>query len=717
MRLTAVRLPMQAQNADPSVTMTLPATDAAAALKELGNKVGRSLFPSPQTANATLAFRFENVPVSEAMKRIADVVDGTWKKEASGYRLVRTPDQRRDEESEEFSQRLAAITKSIQVRTEEYRKLPPWSVGEADSIAAAVQGLVNAIDPKSMKSGLAQQAMHLGPHTPIARAMSEMISVINPRELAGLSSHYKMVLSTRPTPIQRAFPAELMPAGIQFVANQADWAAAVQKHRLVNPPFQPVSYWNGDFGDFEKIADRKLAVMLLSASLSQSSGIQLELTAYDDKGLQIAQAEDNLGNETENLADVMKDASKRASEKLVALEGDSKALIDSRFPASKQDRPKLSPALIDQLSHPERRDPLSFFLSPPLEQAAEIKNLNMVACLSDSAFYGGAPLTGQGTSVDNSLQRLAPFGIQARLNGGWLVVKPKRPIQTQSERADRKQLGQYLRRKMTGRPLSIEEQAAFAQSLTDSEPTVLPSFLLPFLRIHSDDSLDDDMLRLYGSLSSEQRARLGEGGLLISSLSDAQREFVNRMVYGPDSVLRYRPLPDPNGGLSPNEFESHLRGLLREPTEALPDGLPSRGLITIASDTSTIVIAQDRRSSRSFARAPELDAKALAWQRYVQDRPDLFPDFKGLASILDLSTLQLGKRLRLTFTFQFTPALSIVRTLEDKSVGEFVPISMDNLPNDFKHQIDGEYDTYKRHFANTKPGDLSPPTRGTNPPP
>lgn len=58
----------------------------------------------------------------------------------------------------------------------------------------------------------------------------------------------------------------------------------------------------------------------------------------------------------------------------------------------------------------------------------------------------------------------------------------------------------------------------------------------------------------------------------------------------------------------------------------------------------------------------------------------------------------------MTFTFQFTPRLFLIKTLEDSSAEDFLKSAQSTMPEDFKKQLDREYESLTRAYAGAKPG-------------
>ena len=156
---------------------------------------------------------------------------------------------------------------------------------------------------------------------------------------------------------------------------------------------------------------------------------------------------------------------------------------------------------------------------------------------------------------------------------------------------------------------------------------------------------------------------------------------------------------------------------MHEQTESLPNGIPPRGTLKMDVDNSFVVKTQDVPTRNYTMPGRQMDPSSLAWQKYSQEHPDLFPWMAEESQKVDLSRLLYGKRLQLNFTLHFTPVLSLSYSFEEHNSSDFKSVSIDDLPADFKKQFDDAYNGLKQSYANAKPGQFNGNQRGTNPPP
>jgi hypothetical protein len=634
----------------------MQASYAAVAMRQLGAAAHVQLLTSPQTANDVISFQFKDVPFSDAMRRIAGAVDGTWKQEGQEYRLIRTSAQQNAEIRKEFDETVASIRKSIQRRVDDLQKMSPWCEDEADALATKVQALIKTFNPKGNNGNWYKKGDQFCTQTPIGRALTKVAAALDPIELASLKQQMKAVWSSNPTATQKPFPSEISSIADEFVKAQADWATAIDKYQLKAPSDRRMTYYVGGLGDFKDNAGGKVSVVLLSVTpQGPKNGFYVELTAFDEKGKKIALASTVLSIGDDGSS-VRPTPTAPVSEEKIKLDSDALALIANRNTSPGRGK-KLAEGLINKLIRPEQFDPLSIFLSPKLIQAANIKKVNMVAHLSDDMFNPDLYFATKETSVDEFFQKNIGVAATVELKDGWLTVTPIRPAECRALQADRIALGKYLRKLSTGRPLSIDELSAFAISLPDTVDNYMPTSLEGFLRTERFDNYDPNMLRLYGLLTQDQKASMANGGLPFGALGAEELEYVNRMIYKLHTQIGFEP---PNGGQARQkqpDLDLFSSDLMREPTECLPTGVPPQGLITLSESNSNVVFASkaDPNSDISETSGASWNAHDLGWLKYCQERPDIFPRTK----------------------------------------------------DDFKKQFQDAYDHYAKVYANAKPGQLN----------
>ncbi len=703
------------------VTITLQAMRLEATLKKLSASTGLQLVASPQTAQDVVTVRWKDVPIDEGLKRLADAVDGSWRTEGQILRLIRTSDQQHLQDARERAYNTEEIRKSIAMRLEQSKAQPAWSPQVADALAIKVAAHLKRFNPNSQYSAWYQNSMNLSQEAPTGRVLTQILMTLDPVELATITTGISTVWSTNPTSMQRQMPPHVSNAIDQFAQAQADWNQALIRHSVQNPTFEGSTYAVSGFGELGHLEEGtpQVATALVKAQrVGELSGISVEFSAYDAKGKRIALSQAYLASEFMSVSDSTVKDTNTPSEPVI-LVPDEGALIAKRLEGfGRTGGSPLPPDLVARLSQCDVTDPLSWITSPCLVSAAEAKGLNMVACLSDMSMMTGMSDSTKKLRASQFLKRLEMFGHSVQAADGWLTVKPRRPVTTRLTRADRFEMKAYLQRLLQTSPMHLEELAEFALHLPDQQDNFMPSLMAVAINRSIRSFNDSNTLRFLALTTKDQRQRMQGDGLAIRSLSNEAQNCLAKMVFGGYSALQYSPptTGNPRQGFNQGEYELYSNGILHEPTEALPIGFPDQAYVALHVDSSGVALADDSGARfTSISRA--MTARDLAWQRYSQERPDLFPWASHPGQQLNLTNLQFGKQFTMRFEFRFTPVLTMTKSLEEQSLDGNSSGGIASFPEDFRKEYEKSYEEYRKAYANSKPGQFSAPPGQQNIPP
>jgi len=671
-----------AHQADTKVTLTVQGTSVKNALNLLGSAAHVSLLTSPQTANEILTFRFVDVPLSEAMRRIADIEFAEWKQDGEAMRLVRSAKLQRGEQEWETNRQVQAFAKAIALRTADGQKRAPWSDQEADRLAEQVRSLIKDLPPGNPPPPWRKRAEAVVLQSPISRALQDILCSIDPGELAGLPLTLRTVWSTRPTKTQRSFSPKLARIVDQYLQDEASWIRSVESHSLTAPEIKGNPHWSLELGKL--LGNKGIATILLAAD---QPGIDFTLTAYDDAGKQIAQASDRLQGSYSTDSPALKTLFPDPSEKPIEVEGDDRLLYDYSRIRPVDERGPPPAKLLERLLDTEQFDPLHLSGSSMLVRIAEVRNVNMIGRLPDKLF--DLIDFGRGKQFEAATWfSYLPFSdCQLDFTDGWISVRPYQPVATRDMQADRRAFNKYMHRLNSDKPLSIDEQARVMAPLPEHQMNDLPWRESTYLNCPDTRFFDTLSLRFYAAASAQQKERMMGDGMPLSSLTSAEREIVNRMVYGRQLQLIYSPTIDP---------ELSTTGILSEATEALPNGLPPDGLVTMRVSSDPSVFPPN--SGLKVHAQNQIYPNMLVMVKYAQDHPeDQRPGSEVLSR--DLKHFLLGKRTTITITFQFTPTLSMAGYLQDGNVTDLKPITFDQLPQAYLAEFDKTYQDWAKMMS------------------
>ena len=145
---------------------------------------------------------------------------------------------------------------------------------------------------------------------------------------------------------------------------------------------------------------------------------------------------------------------------------------------------------------------------------------------------------------------------------------------------------------------------------------------------------------------------------------------------------------------------------MHETTECLPNGIPPESLITLKLTKNEGVSFGDPNAEVDDSTWSIWFARDLARLKYTQEHTEKFPERGGL-SLYNLSHFVFGPQVNMTFTFQFTPTISMVQTLDDTNLADFRTMTLDDLPDDFKKEFQDGYKHWVQVYANEKTGTSS----------
>jgi hypothetical protein len=517
---------------------------------------------------------------------------------------------------------------------------------------------------------------------------------MDPVELAAMSSPSRTVWSTRPTRTQRPFPPKIAGLVEQYLQNQAGWIRAVDSHALTAPEIKDNPRWTQQLGDLLGHHSQRISTVLLTAEYVDA--IDFDLTAYDDGGNQIAHASDSLEGSYPTDSEVLQALFPNSGEKPISLEGDDRLFFDYVHKATVDKRGPPPPELLAKLLDPDHFDPLRLSVSPVLVQVAKVRGVNMIARLPDTAFRVGNLFQGGKSDGARVFKNLRFGGCRLEFNRGWITIKPDRPATSQVSQADRISLAKFMQRSNSDKPLTIDEQSQFRAPLPEHQANNLPWSIAVFLDRQETRFLDTPILRFYGEATTQQKERMLADGMPFSSLTTREHEILDRQVYGPRGFqLIFRPIAG-NDGSPPVDTELYSSGILSEPTEALPNGLPADGIVMMHVENASCVFLES--SASNVRGGTEIVINRLVMLKYAQNHPEEYGQGSPMMS-MDLNHFIVGKQTQITFTFQFTPTLSMTGTLLDGNVTDLKPATFDELPKDFKAEFDESYKSWAKMMS------------------
>ncbi len=541
-------------------TVAVPARQALSALAQLTHvdlRVDDGLGAQP------LILRLGDVPLKDAMDKIAATLHGTWSQNKTQFTLMRTDAISSQLQQAANQKKLDRIVKTLQNRLKDRAQTPL----DIDSAVALLQQQQQqqADDMKQMadfekqmkdkgygpnnlpgpservamgKAYEAEQAkrQNLEHLTGDGRLYDRVLAAIDPNAFLSPYVQRRVVFSTDPKPMQ----AKLQMSEEDFealIAEQNVWTEALK--RSGKPTNDEMS-----FSDRKPINPADAKVVAMGEYSSEDVPFMFQIYIVDSKGNQLIQSDPGGMLSDFSNFQMMRTApnfsklelptvklSPLAREMFAVSNAQNQNSVDGVRPASDA----LHQFLLDSANH----DPLSLAVSETLIGIADGKSWNMVASPPDNlATY---PLDGTADAVqaDHFLEECAMSKCTISTDNGWLTLTPSEPLKTEAERTNRASLGQMLQGEDKLGYASIDDMAAFAAANGPKVDTALISFYLKlcYPAEASFEGADLSTLRFYGLLSGQQRESFLAGQKVqFQLLGSDQQDALIPLLLGPTSV-------------------------------------------------------------------------------------------------------------------------------------------------------------------------------------
>ena len=680
-----------AQIPNKKITFSSAGAPCSRLIPGLSKEIGVPLSTATSTKDDVLCVRFKDVQASEAMKKIAETLNASWRQVDGVYVLERTAAQQRDEQRAEHKAFIEGIAKALAKKAADAKQTPALNNAGMEQLAKDYQVALQTFNPQDSKTY--SKVNQLAGRTPSVRIMPRITAALDPEELAGLPVGIKVVYSTKPTPSQRQFPDYLQPLCDEMLSQGRKWQEV-----QTNANLHRISTRNSSYGvpGLTETADAQPELTYITVLRSSDASWEIGLHFMDAKLSEVLSGFDSIGYDYGNVYFAMGKQKPEDKPIKIDLDDEDRAFISS-FGG---DQPVL-PALRQKMLDPQQNEPLGMFASKWLLQIAEKKNENVVAYLADSFVFPGLQKNQEATASG----LLGFWKAMQSLNeaDNWITIKPKKPVFSRQTRIDRGLLGRYLRVMESGRARTIEEDADFALRLESAQSSALLEWWRSALKINGLNMDDSRMLMFYGALSSNDKSfARGRDGLRLRGLGDECLRQLAPSIYGRYSDLRYEyPGNDPGSTEADMVFYRRYSSSLyfQEPTVYFPDGYPQKATLQIYDFTSEVAYVIDSKggAGRSFK------ATDLGWQIFSQSRPDLFEWMKSPQMQIDPTHLALGKRRDLTLVFTFANGMRFIKNLMEvhPPSGRGVPYTQ--LPATFAKQVQDAIDSSVKQYKDAQP--------------
>lgn len=653
-----------------SITYQRAAASAQVVLRDLSPKVGVNLLTSPQTEKEILCLNLKDAPAKEVLNQIAWAVSGSWKREGTDLRLIRSASDVADEKLRSRRRAIQNFANMIADQRLDLGKMAPFTPERATVIARKLQAISKSYNPTK---GSSANAELIGAEAPFERMVSKIATTLTPADYADLPDKAKVVFSSDPTQMQRALPREIIPILEEFRRNQAIWAEVTERIPVEQPEFNGARY-NLKGMTYSSPPPEKWGKVLLTVTRQPLfTGASLNLVIADPAGTKLAEGYASLSpSQFRRFGNKLPTPSETDPE--VKVNRYAEALAKAMSSGSVDTLPA---DLRSRLVNPEGSDPLALTFGELMVNYADAKKISLVVDMDDVTFlFGANPLPKIPASLfDTVIDAM----FESNVGEGCTAIRPTDPAATRENRIDRRLLGQYVRRIFEVKEMTIEESAQWLARFPEQDDQSMLTALIRIMTGQALYSSDPKWLRLYGSLTaSQKKAGLGDG-LYLGDLSPQQAEIVNGMVYGDRTYLSFTTRPGQH---------SIYGTIYQEPTEALPNGLPARGKIKLMDRSEDAIFgAGGTGSDRGYSPVE------FAWQVHASRHPEKYPWMKDQPAV-NLASLKVGRRVTLQISMELTDQISLNTNLVEPHVLGAKQYTFDTLPDSIKAKINEALKSY-----------------------
>lgn len=604
-----------------TVTFEHPCASSAVVLEALGKQLGVQMKPSGSVMKDFIIVRFHEVPVEDAMKKLADALNATWTQTGGVNYLTRTGLQ----ENNEKRDAVAAATKLVQSWLDKRKVEGQVTLENSQKLIEEVLPLISAPANGQFNEQAWTKQRELESGGPLARYLTRLLKEIGAPSIADIEEGERVQYVENPTGSQRKLPAG--EAARLFAVENAIYKEALSRTGALQRLGENGTMYSGLIHPYMDYYRQTPTTSLTIQRQRDFYSIQFEVVG---------------GGQTNDSISVSQEATVNVPEALTKQEGayepteiekELGKAASIMFSGRGGDAVPLSAEAVRALSDPVAQEPLSFFGSKWLLDSSKALGRNVVGVLSDDLFLAGMFMSSQNQLGFGQFWSFLPrmgTGYKIELDEKWLTLYPTDPIGIRDRRIDREAWKRAIALGRPGGTASLEHLAAFA-ALSDDEMGVMIASLPAAFMDHgiSINALQRDgnmaALRLYGRLTPEQQKAARNGGveLLISRMSRPMLRAVDKIVN--EREAKIDPQRQPLEWAPPRTYREY--GTEQDPLQLLSRGYPPASVVRfIVMKRDTVLQQRDEGYGGGEGQTPreiaQMIAAAEVWpESYTYVRP------------------------------------------------------------------------------------------------
>lgn len=677
-----------------SLTISLGPDRPKKILASLSQQVGEKLVCAPGLEKEILMIRVKNVSWPVLKTKLAEVSWAQWRKREDEWVFERPQSLVRLHKEAVLRKRAAEFKSQIKAVNS---RLTAWTPATLNQLLAkqsqAAETEFNA--GVETKSAAIQAMLRTGIDTPAGRALTRVLALIDPAELASLSRNSMAVYSTRPTAVERKLPDGTGDVLKQFVVEHESYAAGIAGRKDL---FAPVAYLDPRFNVAPDLPQATRFVIVIRRMFD--GGPDANLSAVDADGRVVARAGFAFSEPSQNATPFKDLPAYPVTLSQTAKEFEAiYTVVSGRYGGDLGDRAaarKLAIEWIPTFIKSGEIEPMGFIVGDILSQTAKESSVNLVADLPDKLLTF-MPMSRYEKDLQSRslVERMAsPFNnMTGKFADGWLELTPADPVSATEDRIDREALGAFSRQVAEKKRVTLDDLANYAVKVPGH--ICFESIDAMIAKIYANhDSMTGsglanyycaNVLRFWGSLSAGQRTAIRKGeGFAAATLSAEAKFWLNEMVYNvPRAFATNWQTP-----LTVPPLSLERRNILESPYEGLPNGISGGSKIYGVAENATFLNLQMGSEDESGSSEPSTFGSwfgGAGWKLSGPDSP--------------LRSIAYRMHPMFTLNIDFGNGYRHWTRLGDDIESWPEPGPYESLPEDVRKVIESSYDLAARRKA------------------
>jgi len=633
-------------------------------IQEISEKTGVALQSGAGLQNRVLCLSVHNASLETTLGQIAYVLDAEWTGMGKNRRLIPSRSIERQSEIKLDNETTKAIAKDLAELRKDNDVDRPYDLKKMQEV------LKNFGDAKEGRPSAAKTGDY-ATGDPNSRLLVRLLGLISQSALVKMRDGDRTVYSNFPNQMQLALPEG---ADDILAEYRHDWS---DLQSIIPQAVRDQAEEDDDENVKPFLLQTLPPNLKFDLCIERMGGLTVHLKVFDEKRTQIESSLAEIGDIGEptddpsasNLSildpkELLPFLAKSEHEDMKQFQRFLQTTPEHAFQLPKAD--PLPAEALKKMLEPERVEPLGMLQGNYWLDTANHLGMDFVGALADQPQTDGIGFVRQKLQPSpNFFSRGYYF---AKTDGNSLLVKPTEG--TKDAVINRSALQVLLHDSVISEGVAIDSAARYLEASGSKEALRLWDRVVLDLALRQDGKggagnlgREIDSLRLYGTLSAEQRQLLHQGPLSFKVLSPATLQWMHNYMFGAE-------MPGAQAEL--------------EPTEELPQGLLPSGTISIEKETTQPVVnAVLPRGGKDLSVSSAINAEALG--RYFGQAP---LDGKVAAAAKSIKRFRVGTRHEFTIVIRYAPNIVTRHQLIEVTYAPKTFSSFEDLPMEFRQRVE-----------------------------